>query len=343
MADRLVISTVVCDKFVPAGSRRNQVLEDVNVIRAAKQLSVQGERLVLADVTPNPDVDELQTALHNQNPHVAHFACHGSPAGLLLRARDNDVESEVLSKDDLRLVLEGVPNLRLVVLSCCDTSDVGAALHDVADAVVVMTKDVSDGAAQAFTRRFYQELSLSGRVDKALKEGRNAIHHLGLRNEVETPDVRWGAGVDTTASLFDTAAPVGQNDHEETFPLVITPPKNMHPSRDDRFRFAVLEVCKDRRLPPKPRDLINHTVYFTPRGEDLVADLRNPKAGLQYKCWVELSEGRFPSDARLARAFEKVGWHGISMEGPQRRWFLTSNDNPTDGTLVNDYRMYKSN
>lgn len=133
-----------------------------------------------------PKLDALRRAL-NDRPHVFHYMGHGDiegdgkeSKGVLL------LEDGTASSDDLFYLFKD-RGLRLVVLNACKTGVEGTGSSDpfsgVASAlvqsgipsVIAMQKEVSDTAANVFSRVFYEQLVQGGPVDAAMAEGRKAI------------------------------------------------------------------------------------------------------------------------------------------------------------------------
>lgn len=124
--------------------------------------------------------------------HILHFMGHGefdeeSSQGMLLFEQD-DGSSQPFEGRRLAQLLHDFETLRLVVFNACHTAEaVGAHGPDpfagVASslvmggvpAVVAMSGPVSDGAAVAFSRVFYQRLAAGDPIEAAVTEGRLAI------------------------------------------------------------------------------------------------------------------------------------------------------------------------
>jgi tetratricopeptide (TPR) repeat protein len=137
-------------------------------------------------------VEELRQALLEAPFHILHFMGHGSfdPAkgqGLLVFER-SDGTSQLLEGRRLAQLLHDFESLRLVVLNACHTAEAvgaqgpnpfaGAATSLViggVPAVIAMSGPVSDLAAVAFSRTFYQRLMAGDPIEAAVTEGRLAI------------------------------------------------------------------------------------------------------------------------------------------------------------------------
>jgi len=141
-----------------------------------------------------PTLDGVRKALLEHECHVLHFMGHGelmedATKGILwFESVLVPDAGERIRGEDLANKLADIPSLRLVVLNACESARTGPAslLAGVASAlvlgglpaVVAMQARVSDGAALAFSRVFYQRLAASDSLDAAVTEGRQAIHSM---------------------------------------------------------------------------------------------------------------------------------------------------------------------
>jgi Tfp pilus assembly protein PilF len=148
-------------------------------------------------VTPErPTLAGLRQALLDHKCHVLHFMGHGGSvpgqAERVLFLETEEGNAEPVRGTDLVNKLAGF-SLRLVVLNACESAGLpdystGAERFEpfagVANtlvlsglpAVVAMQFPISDPAAIAFSRVFYQRLAAGEPVDAAVAEGRQALH-----------------------------------------------------------------------------------------------------------------------------------------------------------------------
>jgi tetratricopeptide (TPR) repeat protein len=137
-------------------------------------------------------VEELRQALLAAPFHILHFMGHGtfdeeSSEGVLFFERC-DGTGQPFEGRRLAQLLHDFESLRLVVLNACHTAEAvgthgpnpfaGAATSLVmggVPAVVAMSGPVSDLAAVAFSRTFYQRLAAGDAIEAAVTEGRLAI------------------------------------------------------------------------------------------------------------------------------------------------------------------------
>jgi tetratricopeptide (TPR) repeat protein len=137
-------------------------------------------------------VEEMRQAFLAATFHILHFMGHGTfdeetSEGVLFFERC-DGTGEAFEGRRLAQLLHDFESLRLVVLNACHTAEAvgthgpnpfaGAASSLVMGgipAVVAMSGPVSDLAAVAFSRTFYQRLAAGDPIEAALTEGRLAI------------------------------------------------------------------------------------------------------------------------------------------------------------------------
>jgi tetratricopeptide (TPR) repeat protein len=134
--------------------------------------------------------DGIQTTLLDGPWHVLHFIGHGDYdpnrqegriALVTVTGRSDLVESSRL----MHLLREAEPTPRLVVLNSCDSGQAGredlfagtaaALVRGGISAVVAMQFTVSDAAAIAFSRGFYNAIAHNRDVDAAASSGRRSI------------------------------------------------------------------------------------------------------------------------------------------------------------------------
>lgn len=172
--------------------------------------------------------------------HVLHYIGHGAydarTADGVLVLEDPSGNAAEMTGDDLGMLLRDERTLRLALLNSCQgarTSHVdpfsGVAtslLHCGIPAVVGMQFDITDGAAIAFSSRFYLALVQGYPVDAALALARRAVFAAGLEAEFGTP-VLYLRGSDTR--LFEPvqaaagAAPRAARPGASPAPLLAVP------------------------------------------------------------------------------------------------------------------------
>jgi formylglycine-generating enzyme required for sulfatase activity len=167
----------------PKGSQRLEVGREWEELK--RSLAGQAVSLTLLE---NTSLSELRNILHKPF-HVLHFIGHGSferdtDRGILLLAKRNGDQERVTGRG-LARVLRKQPLLKLVVLNACEGARAArrdpfagvaqALIKDGMPAVVAMQFQVTDDAAIAFSRAFYQSLGEGDPVDTAMFEARHVM------------------------------------------------------------------------------------------------------------------------------------------------------------------------
>lgn len=152
-------------------------------------------------VTPErPTLASIRRALLAHECHVLHFMGHGGSvpgqAERILFLETETGDAEPVRGTDLVNKLAGSPALRLAVLNACDTASLpeGSSIVSIVEsfepfagvantlvlgglpAVVAMQFPISDAAAIAFSRTFYEHFAAGDPIDAAVAEGRQAMH-----------------------------------------------------------------------------------------------------------------------------------------------------------------------
>jgi formylglycine-generating enzyme required for sulfatase activity len=211
----------------PKGSQRLAVAHEWDGLKGS--LTGQAVSLKLLE---NASLSELRRTLRKPF-HVLHFIGHGSferdaNRGVLLFEKKNGEPDRVTGRE-LARVLRKQPQLKLVVLNACEGARAArrdpfagvaqALIKDGMPAVVAMQFQVTDEAAIAFSRAFYQSLGEGDPVDTAMFEARSVL--MSERFETE-----WGNPVlymrSPDGRIFDlspvvaTADPVPPDGHPQT-------------------------------------------------------------------------------------------------------------------------------
>jgi CHAT domain len=133
---------------------------------------------------------DLRDAVRENQPHIVHFAGHGSYEGIWLE--DDEGNSQLLSKDCLSLILSASDQLRLVVLNACATAPQTEALRRSVDYVVGTPAPIEESVALNFTSQFYRGLAVGDKIRDAFchaQEGLGGSQHdryqLFVRDEVD--------------------------------------------------------------------------------------------------------------------------------------------------------------
>jgi len=180
-----------------AANPRRPDLDPLDLTRELRNLRTAARATPGVEVvTPKrPTLAALREALLAQECHVLHFMGHGGAVpGQREQALFLETETggaEPVLGEDLLNKLGGRPTLRLAVLNACESAALpgssGAGFEPFAGvantlvmgglpAVIAMQFPISDEAAIAFSRAFYQHLAAGEPVDAAVAEGRQAVH-----------------------------------------------------------------------------------------------------------------------------------------------------------------------
>ena len=160
---RLVLAVAAC----PAGFSPFAVQDELGDLES----SLAGLRQVELDRLEGATRDALRRKLQEKAFHVLHFIGHGTfdeGGGVVLLERE-DGDADRLGGQELSVLLQAHPQLRLVVLNICQGARGGGSglLAGVAQslikgrlpAVVAMRSTVTDRAAILFARHFYASLA----------------------------------------------------------------------------------------------------------------------------------------------------------------------------------------
>ena len=129
---------------------------------------------------------DLQELLLRYQPEIVHFSGHGSRAGELL-LQDDRGQSHPLSAAALGRLFELLQdNVRCIVLNACYSWVQAQAIASHIDAVVGMSRAITDGAAREFAAAFYQALGYGRSVATAYGLACNRIDLANLP-EADTP------------------------------------------------------------------------------------------------------------------------------------------------------------
>lgn len=162
--------TVLLVSADPVDEVRLQVSREFKAIITKLKHGRYGDRFTLVQA-PASSLDDLQTALLDNEPHVLHLCCHGLPDGSL-KLSSATGETEVVSKRQLRDLLNAVPDrLRLVVVNACFSQELARDIPPTIDAAIGLDNAVKDTDAIAFAVAFYEGLAYGRTLETAYKLG----------------------------------------------------------------------------------------------------------------------------------------------------------------------------
>jgi tetratricopeptide (TPR) repeat protein len=179
----------------PEGLSPLDLARELRNLQEAVATARSGESLEIVEPEA-PTLAALRQALLDKECQVLHFMGHGGRVpgqGERVLFFENEAGgAEPVRGTDLVNKLADIPSLRLAVLNACQSAATPEASTDggfdpfsgVATslvlgglaAVVAMRLPISDHAAIAFSRAFYQRLAAGDPVDAAVAEGRQALH-----------------------------------------------------------------------------------------------------------------------------------------------------------------------
>lgn len=218
---RLLIAIAVPQKDLDAGREIASIEEEIR-----KRTSGRGSRIEILPLQAATR-QSFEAALADFKPHIVHFIGHGGfgtrdgdRRGIVHFVDENNPEGyDAVPSDDLRQLLDSDPPL-LVVLNTCEGGRAdevdrygGTAQNIIRRSipyVVAMQYPISDEAALAFSRYFYQRLLEGAPVDVAVARGRAAIRNRAKEEcQVELITPVFYSSVDAPGPLVDpSAAPI---------------------------------------------------------------------------------------------------------------------------------------
>jgi len=242
---------------------------------------------------PDASLETLRAALFTGGYHVLHFMGHGgfdvgSGMGAILLV-GSDGKKDRIDGEMAGALLKAIPSLRLVVLnSCLSACHAGAStaplFQGVASgiiqgtgisAVVANQYTISDKAAIAFSKTFYERLAAGALVEQAMSEARYLLFE---RNSPEwiTPVLFLSAA---EGKLFSGAQAKG--------PTQVRVVEPRHPSAIDRLRVGIVSIDGWRAdIEEKSDVFLRLTQHFDPDSKD--GRLIKEQAWWQEKVFPEL-------------------------------------------------------
>jgi Tol biopolymer transport system component len=181
----LRILTVVSS---PAGYPALDVEKEWDNVSQALQPMVKEGRVALERLE-TPTLEALQQRLRRTDYHVLHFIGHGTfddnrEDGVLL-FEDLAGKGDPVGAESLGILLNDHESLRLVLLNACEGARTSATdpfagtaqslVRKGIPAVIAMQFEVTDEAAKALSKEFYNALADGWPIDAALAEARKAV------------------------------------------------------------------------------------------------------------------------------------------------------------------------
>jgi outer membrane protein assembly factor BamD (BamD/ComL family) len=210
----VMISSPVDDNYEPLDVER----EWINITHAMQDL--QKQKLVIIDRLDEASLPALRRQLRKHDYHIFHFVGHGafdeySQDGVMVLENEQK-QGELVSGQDLGIILHGHDSLRLAVINACEGARSGVSdpfagvaqslVQQGIPAVIAMQFAVTDKAAIAFAHEFYNAITSAYPVDAALAEARRAIYS-------ELKNIEWATPVlfmrSPDGKIFDLPARTG--------------------------------------------------------------------------------------------------------------------------------------
>ena len=114
----------------------------------------------------------LERALRNSDAEAVHFCGHGDKSVL-------ELGDGLLDKGDLVSMLDGLVNIKFVIVNACDSLATGVAIHNALHVpVIAMDAPIEDRAAVRFAETFYRVYKRNGHVGGAFDSARETLLRL---------------------------------------------------------------------------------------------------------------------------------------------------------------------
>ena len=161
-----------------------------------------GAKAMRFELCEASDTASVRAVVQRSDPHIVHFIGHGAPDALVFTKHRTNA-SQHLSAAQVHNVLSS-KSTRLVVLSACDTANVGSDIKPLVPiaermvqagvpAVVANQMPISLRSIHTFCGSLYGELLKSGNIDWAVNAGRIAM---GVAfDNLGVAAVEWGVPV----------------------------------------------------------------------------------------------------------------------------------------------------
>lgn len=144
--------------FVGASPKGHEIL-DIQKELEVIQSSIQNHPYLRVEPLIDATIESFQKAANKYLPKIIHFACHGNQMGLFLIGEQGTSENGFLNYSKLKdFVIKRNRTLDCVILSACESKEVGLAIKDLIPMVIAMNQKVHDTASIKFAEGFYEKL-----------------------------------------------------------------------------------------------------------------------------------------------------------------------------------------
>jgi len=182
---------------------------DTDPLRLSAEVRTIDERLRLAEFRDRFELiqhwavraGDLSEFLLRHQPHIVHFAGHGSDAGEIVLEDELGQAKAVPPAALAQLFRILKDNVRLVVLNACLSLPQARAIAKEIDCVAGMTRAISDEAAIRFAGGFYRGLGYGRSVQTAFDLGRNEIDLSSLDDDAK-PRLLTKSGIKASNVVF---------------------------------------------------------------------------------------------------------------------------------------------
>ncbi len=189
----------------PDNSSRLKLDEEIRAITRKIRASGHPEALNLEPIWAARPDDLLQALLDHQ-PQIVHFSGHGSQAGEII-LMDKNRRGQPVSAEALHTLFTTLKdNIRVVTLNACYSQHQAAAIAEVIDCVIGMSRAVKDDTATTFAASFYRAIGFGRSVAQAFDIGKAAIQLEGLSG-ADAPQLLVREGIDPSALFLLNALP----------------------------------------------------------------------------------------------------------------------------------------
>ena len=148
--------------------------------------------------------ETVVSQLHHYAPTILHFTGHGNSLGLVFSgtASAGDLVDTGLFK---QMVAASKRNLKLVVLSACESENSVVALSKIIDTVIGTTSKITQDVAIIFAGAFYESIAAGCSVQEAYDHGIVALNESDHMGEADSFILRSKENIDASKIIF--AAP----------------------------------------------------------------------------------------------------------------------------------------
>ena len=125
-------------------------------------------------------LDSLTRLILRQKPTIVHFSGHGAVEGSLIFEEQGGIGVEADPTAIAELFRLAGDNTKLIILNACHSEGQAKALANHVDAVIGISKSVSDDSAIAFSKALYEAIGEGCSVSRAFLLAKNYVVLQGL-------------------------------------------------------------------------------------------------------------------------------------------------------------------